>query len=655
MNSTPWAEQQLKEMACLTVGADYWKTVEAQGIRPLKMCDGPFGVRHEDPTSASPDGFNQHDSYPATCLPCGSAIGASWNEKLVEQAAAAVAREAKALGVDILLGPAMNHKRMPLGGRNFEYLSEDPLLTGKLAAAYVRGVQSEHIAACLKHFLANNAEFNRETIDTHIEEKTLREIYLRGFEIAVKEGRPLCVMGAYNRFRGEYCCENEAMLNGVLREEWGFDGLVISDWHAVHDRVKALRAGCDLEMPWQSDRSAEEVARAVEQNELDADILLGSVRRLRTLADATEPAGAPPDVEENYQLSRALAEESMVLLKNEGVLPLKAGQTVAVVGGRAETPKLQGGGSARLNLRRKDTLTHYLREKLPGGTVYYAEGFTHGEVDAAAIRAAAELAARCDVTVAVISSSLDDDREEHDRRSLSLEPGALELLRVLRETGRPLVVLLQNGAPVEMPFADGCAALLEMFLAGSGGEEAAARILCGEVNPSGRLAETVPYRFEDCPAADFDADERLVTYHEGVFTGYRYYTSRQVPVRYPFGYGLSYTAFRRESFAAELGDGFIDVRVCLTNAGDIAGREVVQIYAEKPGNGPRRELIGFRKPLLQGGETRELAWRIPLEALRVYEPGAGRFVLVGGEYTLTWAPNARDEGLMVRLRIHGEI
>ena len=461
-------------MACLTVGADYWKTVEAQGIRPLKMCDGPFGVRHEDPTSASPDGFNQHDSYPATCLPCGSAIGASWNEKLVEQAAAAVAREAKALGVDILLGPAMNHKRMPLGGRNFEYLSEDPLLTGKLAAAYVRGVQSEHIAACLKHFLANNAEFNRETIDTHIEEKTLREIYLRGFEIAVKEGRPLCVMGAYNRFRGEYCCENEAMLNGVLREEWGFDGLVISDWRAVHDRVKALRAGCDLEMPWQSDRSAEEVARAVEQNELDADILLGSVRRLRTLADATEPAGAPPDVEENYQLSRALAEESMVLLKNEGVLPLKAGQTVAVVGGRAETPKLQGGGSARLNLRRKDTLTHYLREKLPGGTVYYAEGFTHGEVDAAAIRAAAELAARCDVTVAVISSSLDDDREEHDRRSLSLEPGALELLRVLRETGRPLVVLLQNGAPVEMPFADGCAALLEMFLAGSGGEEAAA-------------------------------------------------------------------------------------------------------------------------------------------------------------------------------------
>lgn len=255
MNSTPWAEQQLKEMACLTVGADYWKTVEAQGIRPLKMCDGPFGVRHEDPTSASPDGFNQHDSYPATCLPCGSAIGASWNEKLVEQAAAAVAREAKALGVDILLGPAMNHKRMPLGGRNFEYLSEDPLLTGKLAAAYVRGVQSEHIAACLKHFLANNAEFNRETIDTHIEEKTLREIYLRGFEIAVKEGRPLCVMGAYNRFRGEYCCENEAMLNGVLREEWGFDGLVISDWRAVHDRVKALRAGCDLEMPWQSDRS----------------------------------------------------------------------------------------------------------------------------------------------------------------------------------------------------------------------------------------------------------------------------------------------------------------------------------------------------------------------------------------------------------------
>lgn len=645
MSDLVYNEHELQEMAKLTVGADYWYTVEAKGIRSLKLCDGPFGVRHEDPDSQSPDGFNQHDSYPATCLPCGSALGACWNEELVENAAAAIAREAKALEVDVLLGPAMNHKRVPLGGRNFEYLSEDPLLTGKLAAAYIRGLQSEHVAACPKHFLANNAEFNREKIDTQIDEKTLREIYLRGFEIAVKEGRPMCIMGAYNRLRGEYCCENEDMLRKVLREEWGFDGLVISDWRAVHDRVKALRAGCDLEMPWQSDESAKSLYNAVMDGTLDVSFLEESIQRLRRLAEATSKKGSPADVEQNYIISRKLAEESMVLLKNNGVLPLNPGKKIAVIGGRAVSAKLQGGGSARLNMRRKESLLYYLTELLPDGTVHYSEGFTSGDTDPEKIRQAVDLAECCDVVVAVVSSSVEDDREEHDRKSMSLEPGALELLDELGKTNKPLVVVLQNGAPVEMPFEGQCSAILEMFLAGTGGEEAAARILCGLVNPSGKLAETVPYRLEDCPASDFNANPDVVTYHEGVFTGYRYYTTHDVPVRYPFGYGLSYTTFRRDYFSAAVDGSVINVKIRLTNTGDMAGSEVVQIYASKPVSGPKRELVGFCKTRLEKGETKEILLKIPLERLTVYDTEQKRFILPKGEYVLTWAANANDEGI----------
>ena len=628
--------------ATLTVGADDWHTVAVPraGIRSMTLCDGPAGIRCEDPTSASPDNFNQHDSFPATCLPCGAAIGSSWNPELVFLAAAAVAREAKELGVDVLLGPAMNHKRTPLGGRNFEYYSEDPLLTGTIAAAFVRGVQSEGVAACVKHYCANNTERNRLTVDEEIDEDVLRDIYLRGFEIAVKRGEPYCIMGAYNRVGGQFCCENERIINGVLRREWGFDGLVMSDWRAVHDRVKALNAGCDLEMPFQTKKSSAAVARAVRVGKISAETLDKSVWRLKRLSALTAAEGHKPDYDENYIISRRVAEESAVLLKNDGTLPVGNGKKIALIGGRAVNPKFQGGGSARLNARR---VTDIMTELAKRADVIYAEGYTEGEPDADKFAAAVKAAEAADVVIAVLSSPSTDDAEDRDRPGIELSPGAYRLVEELLKTGKPVALVLQSGAPVKIPCADRVNAILETFLSGSGGGEAAARILTGEVNPSGRLAETYPLRYEDCPAAPYYSESpETMRYGEGMLTGYRYYTTAGVPVAYPFGWGLSYTGFEYSDLALTQTDEGVHISVNVTNTGKRDGKETVQFYAKKR-ESLKRELIGFVKVEVPAGRTVRAETVIDPEEFAVWHDGARTCVL--DRYEVVAARHSFDEGL----------
>lgn len=627
----------LAQKATATVGADDWHTIELPQVRRLTLCDGPVGVRCEDPTSPSPDDFNKHDSYPATCLPCGAAVGASWNPDAVREAAAGIAAEAKALGVDVLLGPAMNHKRTPLGGRNFEYISEDPVLTGTLAAAYVEGVQSRGVAACVKHFCLNNTEYNRLTIDIDVDEDVLRDVYLKGFEIAVKSAAPLCLMGAYVRVDGKYCCENERLLSRILRDEWGYAGTVISDWRAIHDRVAALRAGCDLEMPFMSERSAESVVQAVQSGELDARTLDRAIDRLRALGDATAGSGEAPDPAQAYLAARALAEESAVLLKNDGILPLRG--KVAVIGGRAKSPKYQGGGSARMNARQVTSLYDELSKRL---SITYAEGFTAGEADERLLAEAERVAKAADVAVVCLSSPPSDDAEDRDRPSMRLEAGAYALVERLAAIGTPIVLVLQSGAPIEIPCRDKVAAILETFLAGSGGGEATARILTGEVNPSGKLAETYPERYEDCPAAAFyGTDPDRMRYGEGFLTGYRYYRTKRVQTAYPFGFGLSYTSFRYDSLSVETDGDEIVCSVRVTNTGDRSGKETVQLYAHLR-DGVERELIGYRKAYIPAGKTVAVEIRVPCERLTVWKDGATR---ANNGYEIIAAPHSEADGV----------
>lgn len=631
----------LNAKAALTVGAGEWHTAAAPraGIRSLMLCDGPAGIRKEDFSSVSPDDFNKHDSFPATCLPCGAALGASWNPQLVAEAASAVAREAKALGVDVLLGPAINHKRTPLGGRNFEYISEDPLLTGTLAAAYIRGVQSEHVAACPKHYCANNTEYNRLTIDIDIDEDVLREIYLKGFEIAVKKGAPYCVMGAYNRLFGEYCCENERLLNGILRKEWGFDGLVVSDWRAVHDRVAALKAGCDLEMPFMTRKSAADVVKAVRGGTLDAGTLDKSVWRIKRLGVLTAGAGRKPDFDDNYAAAERLAEESAVLLKNDGLLPLSPGAKIALVGGRALRPKFQGGGSARMNARKVSTISDELRKYRD---IRYAEGFTAGAPEEDKLLAAENAAKSADAVVVVLSSPPSDDAEDRDRAGMRLEAGAVELVRRMTETGKPVCLVLQSGAPVEIPYLDRVSAVLETFLSGSGGGEAAAKILVGEVNPSGKLAETYPVRYEDCPAAPYyGTDPDVMRYGEGLLTGYRYYTTKNVRPAYPFGWGLSYTTFTYSDLTAEPAADGVHIAVTVTNTGSRDGKETVQFYANKRPE-VKRELIGFVKTEVPAGKSVRAETVVDYSEFAVYE--GGERVYRKDAYEITASPHAFGEG-----------
>jgi beta-glucosidase len=633
------SELSLEQKASLCSGADFWHTaaVPDHGIESITLSDGPHGLRVK-----SGDQVGISGSVPATCFPTASALGSSWDPDLAREVGSAIGLEARAQGVAVVLGPGINIKRSPLCGRNFEYFSEDPHLAGRLGAALVEGLQSQHVGATVKHFAANNQETDRLRVSADVDERTLREIYLAAFEHVVTAAKPWAVMCAYNKINGTYASEHRWLLTDVLRDEWGFDGLVMSDWGAVHDRVAALKAGLDLEMPPDLEGSAKALVDAVSEGSLDESVLDRSVTRVRRLAErARLRQPAQVDADAHHALARRAAGESIVLLKNDGgVLPLAdaPGRTVAVVGALARTPRFQGAGSSQVNPTRVDVPLDELAAALPSTTVRFA-----GDTADEAVRGAQG----ADVVVAFLGLPPDAESEGFDRTHIDLPPEQLELLSSVAGLGTPVVVVLANGSAVRTsPWDRQADAVLECWLAGQASGGAIADVLTGAVNPSGRLTETIPVRLQDSPSfLNFPGEQGHVRYGEGVFVGYRGFDAAELPVAYPFGHGLSYTAFEYRDLQAHADGATATVSCTVANVGERDGCEVVQLYVGDPEASvarPPRELKRFAKVSLAAGESRQVTFVLDERDLAFWSTLDGRWVVEPGAFEIAVGASSRD-------------
>lgn len=664
------AQLTLEEKAALTSGTDFWRTepVERLGVPAAMVADGPHGLRKQ----ALDEAFT--GSEPATCFPTAAALGSTWDPDLLRRVGEALGRETRAADVQVLLGPGVNIKRTPLCGRNFEYVSEDPVLAGDLAAALVEGIQSQGVGTSLKHFAANNQETDRMRTSAEVDERTLREIYLPAFERVVRRAQPWTVMCAYNKLNGVYGSENRWLLTEVLRDEWGFDGLVVSDWGAVHDRVAALEAGLDLMMPSVGSRPDDEVVAAVRDGSLDEAVLDQAARRVLRLVERGL-AGADPgtsfDPEAHHALAREAAAAAAVLLKNDDVdgtpaLPL-TGPDVLVVGEFAREPRYQGAGSSRVNPTRLDDALTALRDAL-GAPLPFEPGFTiaggpAGDDDAL-LASAVEAARTAGTVVAFLGLPGPDESEGFDRSTLDLPANQVALLHALAEVTDRVVVVLANGSAVTLSeWRDDVAAILEGWLGGQATGSAVADLLVGAVAPSGRLAETIPHRLQDTPAyGSFPGELHRVRYSEGVLVGYRWYDTRDVGVAYPFGHGLTYTTFAWSYPSVVVhGEGeatTVDVHVTVTNTGGRAGVEVVQVYVgddEAAVLRPRRELKAFERVVLEPGESREVALRLTARDLSYWHVGRHAWVLEPGRFTVEVAASSRDVRAALGIAVAGPL
>jgi len=638
------SQMSLEEKAGLLSGSDFWhtKAVERLGIPAVMLCDGPHGLRKQEGKS---DHLGLYDSIPATCFPSACATASSFDRDLLERIGNTLGRQCQAENVSVLLGPGVNIKRSPLCGRNFEYFSEDPYLAGKLAASYIKGVQKHHVGTSIKHFAANNQEYKRMSCSSEVDERTLREIYLTAFEIAVKESQPKTVMASYNQINGTFASENAWLLNQVLRDEWGFQGYVVTDWGAVADRVKGLAAGNDLEMPGSNGENDKVVIEAVRNGELDEAIVDQAVERILTVMfDFLEnrEADAVFDRDADHKKAAEAEKECVVLLENNGVLPLKRGTQAAYIGAYAKAPRFQGGGSSHINASRISSALTCAEEK--GRNVIYAEGFPgdRDELDEAALQAAVEAAKAADV--AVIFAGLPDsfESEGYDRDHMRLPACQDKLIYAVSAAQPNTVVVLHNGSAVECPWAEDVAAVLEMYLGGQGVGEATDALLWGETNPCGRLAETFPIRLEDNPSHLFyPGDGRKAEYREGVYVGYRYYDKKRMPVRWAFGHGLSYTEFSYTNLrlSAEIfGDeDEVTVLVDVKNTGRMAGKEVIQLYvSDRTGSAERpvKELRGFEKVELQPNEIKTVQFTLNARDLSYYNVDIHDWYAPSGKYDI---------------------
>ncbi|MBE1576984.1 glycoside hydrolase family 3 C-terminal domain-containing protein [Amycolatopsis roodepoortensis] len=619
----------LEQKASLLSGRDFWHTeaIEAAGIPSIMLSDGPHGLRRQD---SEADNLGVHDSVSATCFPPSVAVGSSWDPDVAARIGAAIGREARAAGVSVVLGPGVNIKRSPLCGRNFEYYSEDPLLSGVLASAYVRAMQAEGVGASLKHFAANNQETDRMRVSAEVDERTLREIYFPAFERVVTEAQPATVMCSYNRVNGVYAAQNRRLLTDVLRDEWGFDGAVVSDWGAVNDRVAALAAGLDLEMPGTGGSGDAEIVAAVRSGELDEGVVDRSVRRLLALVDRTTPAGGHIDPDEQHRLAKEVAADCAVLLKNDrDTLPLTTRSAVAVVGEFAANPRFQGGGSSHVNPTRVDTALDAIRAL--GESVTYASGLADNAV---------EIAREADVAVIFAGLGERDESEGFDRDTIDLPAAQVELIKAVAAASSRTVVVLSHGGVVSLEgWHDDVDAILDGWLLGQAGGSALADLLFGVTSPSGHLAESIPLRLQDNPSyLNFPGEAGHVRYGEGVMVGYRYYETAEVAVRYPFGHGLSYTTFETAGLTVTAtGDDTATVAVNVTNTGTRAGKHVVQVYVATdaaPVRSPARELRAFTKISLEPGETRRVELTLDRRAFAWYDIGLSRWVVSPGGYTV---------------------
>ena len=660
----------LEEKASLCLGSDFWHTapVERLGIAAIMVSDGPHGLRTQ-PEEADHVGIS--GSVPATCFPTASALASSWDPELVQRVGAALGREARAQGVAVVLGPGINIKRSPLCGRNFEYFSEDPALSGVLGAAMIDGVQSQGVGTSLKHYAANNQETDRLRVSAEVDERTLREIYLAGFERAVTEAGPWTVMCAYNKVNGVYASEHAWLLTTVLRGEWGFDGLAVSDWGAVHDRVAALAAGLDLEMPPNLGVSDAAILTAVRSGQLDEHVLDTAVARVLQLVDRAAANTEPPpvlDPDAHHMLARAAATECAVLLKNQDrLLPLRpaAGDIIAVIGEFARTPRYQGAGSSQVNPTRVDVALDELRSAVPDQVeIAFAAGYGIGTTDRDEQLGdeAVALASRAEVVVAFLGLPAADESEGFDRTHMDLPASQTALLSRLADANPNLAVVLANGSAVRLSeWEQHAKAVLECWLSGQGAGGAAANLLLGTANPSGRLAETLPLRLEDTPSyLNFPGEAGQVRYGEGIFVGYRGYDALDRQVHYPFGHGLSYTSFDYADLSANVtgrpqdGDLVVNITCRVTNTGDHRGKEVVQLYVGDPEASvarPVRELKAFAKVDLDPGETTAVAFTLTARDLSYWSTRLHDWALEGGEFELAVGASSRDLRLTTTLDI----
>jgi beta-glucosidase len=659
----------LEEMASLCSGNTAWETVgyPKYGIEPVMMADGPHGMRVEE-TDGS---LGVTEGKPATCFPPAVLSACSWDEGLLEFIGKTIALEARALGVDLILGPGINIKRSPLCGRNFEYFSEDPLLSGRLGKSFILGAKSHGVGCVVKHFLANSQETRRMTIDEKIDIRALREIYLRPFEIAVTEAKPMAVMSSYNSINGKYVAQSRYFLTRVLREEWGFDGIVISDWNAVNDRVRELVAGMDLEMPGNGGINNQKIFDRIKEGKLKVSLLNERVERLIRFSFLAKENrrfyAAPAEIETkgHHQIARLAALESMVLLKNlDNILPIdrKKIKRLAIIGSMAFDPRYQGSGSSKINPHHIDSPYEHI--KIVAGEeleVLPHQGYFHDEVveQIHLEEQAVELAKNSELALLFVGLPDHDESEGYDRRNLNLPPKQVRLINRICRVQPQTVVIVQNGGVVDMSWEHAPKAIVEMFLGGQAGGAAIARLLFGENNFCGKLAETIPMKLEDTPAyINFPGLQDEVVFGESIFVGYRYYDYTKKKVRFPFGYGLSYTSYAYEALEQPAlvlaADEVITVKCRITNTGRMNGKEIVQLYTGKADTEikrPLRELRAFKKVAIPAGESVEVSFTLGLDDFRYYNPTVKRWEYESGKHEIYIGASSRDLPLVYPLEV----
>lgn len=650
----------LDEKLLLLSGANMWATASVGEIPSTFLANGPNGVGKQ---ASAGDHVGGGEMLPATCFPSPSVLASSWDVELVEEVGVALGRESRSKDVGVLLGPGLNIKRHPGGGRVFEYFSEDPLLAGKIAAALVRGVQSQGVGSSIKHFAGNNQETFRMRLDSIIDERTLREIYLTGFEIAVKESDPWTVMTSYNLVNGEHPDESSRLLGTILREEWGFDGLVMSDWFAISDRPAAVAAGLDLEMPGNGGLWTGRVKKALDNGTLSLAAVDTAATRvaelaLRAAAEAAGPA-VTADLDAHHALARRAAAAGTVLLHNDGILPLCAEGTIAIIGAGAETPRYQGVGSASVNAITVETVLDALPARLGDSAEYsFVRGYDaqSGAVSAEDSAAAQTAARAADVAVLVLAIPAGKEAEGVDREHLVFPPAMNELVRTVTAANPRTVVVLVNGSPLELPWADEPAALLEAYLGGQAAGPAIVDVLFGDAEPGGRLGESFPVAAADLPAAAHfpTTTPTQVQYRENLYVGYRFHDTFTVAPRYPFGHGLGYTSF--EYGAAEVSGEGVDrtITVLVTNTGDRTGSEVVQLYVHASGSSvhrPEQELKGFAKVHLAPGETQSVSLVLGHRSFAIYDVASARWAAESGDYEIRVGSSSRDIRATTSIRL----
>lgn len=656
------SKMSLEEKALMMSGKNTWETMDfpQYGIPSMMMSDGPHGMRTQDPNAGDHLGLNK--SIPATCFPTAAGVANSWNEELGEEIGKALAEEAISMGVHVILGPGLNIKRSPLCGRNFEYFSEDPYHAGKMAAAYVKGIQSKGISACPKHFAVNNQELRRMAMDSVVDERTYREIYTTGFEIAVKEGKAKAIMSSYNQINGVYANENKHLLQEILVDEWGFDGYVVSDWGASNDHALGVKNGSHLEMPGTGKTGQKEILKGIQEGVLSEAELDQRLDELLDVIFSTHEGAKKAnctsyDVEAHHELARRVAEEAIVLLKNEdNILPIKKETKVVIVGDFAETPRYQGAGSSLVNPAKEPETIKGCIKDFDIRVAEFAKGYERNKpVNKVLVEDAVKIASSADVVLVFAGLDEISEAEGLDRNHMRMADAQNAVIEALADAHENVIVVLSAGSPVEMPWKNKVKAIVHGYLGGQAGASALLRVLTGQVNPSGKLNETYPLHYEDTSAYRYyPSKERTSEYRESLYVGYRYYTTVGKEVNFPFGYGLSYTTFAYSNLQVSKDE----VRFTIKNTGSVDGAEIAQVYVGTKSDTvfrPLKELKGFKKVYLNAGEEKEVTIALDDKAFRFFDVRTNTWEVETGTYRIIVGANAEDESLQAELYIEGTV